>query len=553
MWSDRRADLVEQVRGTVLDWVAAKSGDSFEELNTTGTTSDGARRLKVDFRRSNEPGSPVTAALRLSFVESQPDGNQWITRVRSWSGPCTADDPGQLGSWIWVDVDAVTHDSLDGVVVAAPRFVRALLDSGDHPSRNGVPLSCTALVFEGHDGAEALAEMVTDMGRDVPVVVFAPLPPGFTFTGLAPSVSPARQFEQAVHIAARTVAGIAAMCRLDQVGAEAFGEILGADYGVRDGAYRIYLPGADPAISDGWRHRYTLPVRFLRRPATAGDLISRAISFRAGARRAPASYEAAAAFLDSVRERDAAEFDELLADADNRNDELTAQLADKDQRYQDVLEERQALEVELTQARVELNTARRKLALVESELWRDHGAEMANLTASRLPDKVESPSDAALEAQIRLADHLCFPDSACVDLHLIDSAVESKAWGQTSWRAFLALHAYGEALANGANPGSFWTWCTNSKHPFAWPATPKKLAMAESETVKNSDKLWAKRLFPVDATVDPSGEVHMEMHIKIAEGGGMLAPRIYFLPVPNTGKVHIGYFGPHKNVPNTGA
>lgn len=552
MWNDGRSGLVEHVHDVVLDWVEAKSGATFDELKSAGTTSDGARRLKIDIRRSQDLDAPVSSALRLSFVESQPNGNQWITRVRSWSGSCTDDDHGR-GPWIWVDVDAVTHDSLDGVVVAAPRFVRTLLDSGDNPQRNGVPLSSHALVFEGGDGAEALAELVTDMRRDVPVVVFAPLSAAFEFAGLASSVEPERQFEQAVRLAARTVAGLATVCRLDEAGVEAFGKILGADYGVRDGAFRIYLPGADPAISDGWRHRYTLPVRFLRHPITAGNLITRAISSRAGARRAPASYEVAAAFLDAARERDAQEFGELLADADSRIDELTAQLADQDQRYQDVLEERQTLEVELTQARVELNTARKKLAFVEVDLWRDHAIEMAEVAASQLPAKVESPSDAALEAQIRLADHLCFPDSACVDLHMIDSAVESKAWGQTSWRAFLALHAYGEALANGGNPGSFWTWCANSRHPYAWPATSKKLAMTESDTVKNSDKLWARRLFPVDTTVAESGEVHMEMHIKIAEGGGMLAPRIYFLPVLTTGQVHIGYFGPHKNVPNSGA
>jgi hypothetical protein len=75
--------------------------------------------------------------------------------------------------------------------------------------------------------------------------------------------------------------------------------------------------------------------------------------------------------------------------------------------------------------------------------------------------------------------------------------------------------------------------------------------MKESLTVNGNERLWAKRVFPVDSRVDPSGRKYMQAHIKIAEGGGPLAPRIYFLHSPKTGKVHVGYFGPHRNVPNT--
>lgn len=77
--------------------------------------------------------------------------------------------------------------------------------------------------------------------------------------------------------------------------------------------------------------------------------------------------------------------------------------------------------------------------------------------------------------------------------------------------------------------------------------------MSESETLMNNPKFAAKRIFPVDTAVDESGRVEMQAHIKIAEGGGSLAPRIYFMPSREHGKVYIGYFGPHKNVPNSQA
>lgn len=44
----------------------------------------------------------------------------------------------------------------------------------------------------------------------------------------------------------------------------------------------------------------------------------------------------------------------------------------------------------------------------------------------------------------------------------------------------------------------------------------------------------------------------MFAHLKVSEGGGQNIPRIYFHDDTKgvTGKVHIGFFGPHRFVPN---
>jgi hypothetical protein len=59
----------------------------------------------------------------------------------------------------------------------------------------------------------------------------------------------------------------------------------------------------------------------------------------------------------------------------------------------------------------------------------------------------------------------------------------------------------------------------------------------------------------VATALDRSGSMIMTAHLKIAEGGGMLAPRIYFHDDTKgpTKRVHVGYFGPHRNVPNISA
>lgn len=47
----------------------------------------------------------------------------------------------------------------------------------------------------------------------------------------------------------------------------------------------------------------------------------------------------------------------------------------------------------------------------------------------------------------------------------------------------------------------------------------------------------------------------MESHLKISEGGGNLAPRVYFFDDTDgpTRMVHIGFVGPHDLVPNSKA
>lgn len=82
------------------------------------------------------------------------------------------------------------------------------------------------------------------------------------------------------------------------------------------------------------------------------------------------------------------------------------------------------------------------------------------------------------------------------------------------------------------------------------PAGPRE---RESETVTDCERFSEQRCLPVDPRVDPSGRVHMWAHLKIAQGGGPTAPRVYFYDDTRgpTGKVHVGFIGPHRYMENT--
>ena len=243
---------------------------------------------------------------------------------------------------------------------------------------------------------------------------------------------------------------------------------------------------------------------------------------------------------DPVAAREPAELEELLVMADVELAEKQEQLDELDRRYQEAVEDQCRLEEENNRLRGRLTTVYRGLAPD------DDVPPMGDL-----PLTADSPSHAAELARLHLSDHLSLPPEACVQLDRIDNVPESRTWGENAWRGFLALHAYGEALAGEENPGNFRAWCENSHHRHVWPSNAKKLAMSESKTVGRSGRMSAKRMFPVDRAYDPSGTVFMETHLKIGVGRGTLLPRVYFVADRETAKVYVGYFGPHKNVPNT--
>ncbi|WP_394613061.1 hypothetical protein JNUCC0626_24225 [Lentzea sp. JNUCC 0626] len=541
MWSESDQGVRDRLLKSLEHWIGYKSGGRLGLAD--GVVDGGAKRVKVD--TAGEDSGTADSIFQLSFTESHANGVRWTTTVRHWSGPAVTQEVGQGGSWIWVDLDVVSHDvEVDRMNISSPRFVRDLLAASRTARRRCVPLAGSPITYEGESGAEQLAEIVTDLDRDLPVVVFAALPADYRLHLAPPGFAAESVYLRSVKRAAEENAGLAQVCRLDDVATAHFGEILGEDYGVRDGAFRIYLPGADPALSDGWRHRYTVAARYLRKE-NAGPQIFRAVSPRAGVRRAAQSYEVAAALLEPGM---SGEDRELLDLAMATVHDLERLKADLDQRYENLVEDQQTLGEENILLRQRLSVAWKENALLRS------GSLAAVPAVEEFdavdPAEIDSPSTAALQAQEILSEYLSLPDTACVDLDDLDAAVEAKAWGQTAWRAFLALHAYAEALRNVEGTADFWSWCSQSGHPHVWPATSKKLAMSESETVMNNPKLAAKRIFPVDREMDLSGRTEMQAHIKIAEGGGSSAPRIYFATSRERGKVYVGYFGPHKNVPN---
>ncbi|MFI6692123.1 hypothetical protein ACIBLA_10210 [Streptomyces sp. NPDC050433] len=98
--------------------------------------------------------------------------------------------------------------------------------------------------------------------------------------------------------------------------------------------------------------------------------------------------------------------------------------------------------------------------------------------------------------------------------------------------------------ASGTAGRDFRSWCSRPPND-AYPFSAGKVKMKESDTVGNRGAWRRERTFPVPLAVDRSGEVYMEAHIRIG-GGNTVSPRLHFYDDgPGTGRVYVGYIGPH--------
>lgn len=559
IWSEPHAGVPESAIAAFRKWVHAKteggltvpdSGNAEAHVYTAPRPPGiPEQRFHAEVRVERASGgTEVPESLTAAFVETRVDGTRWDTTLRSW----TEDGDGRPKGWLWVDVECVGPVELGRLAIAAPRLVVDLIATGQAPGRSGIDLFVDPQPVVGADQADNLASVILDPQRDVPLVVFS-LDPyrnaqlrGFTF-------------DQITRAAARQLAGVAVAYVADNAACWRLTELLGHDYAVWGGALRTYLPGVDLSTAgDNYRHKYVLADRYMGFKNLAGETVSRALGPASGTRRPAESYNAAKALIRSSRADDYEQISALLlADVDEatrQTESLRDDLNDAEERYMDLAIDLEEAVSERSELISKLDAAQRQIR-AQGELMHRNGVEdttwSADADVAPIPDRADNLSDAALKAQMHLADRLVLPDVALRDLENLDSTAESGSWGHTAWRGFRALHAYATDQAAGQNRGSFWDWCSSSMHALAWPATSKKLSMTESETVENNDTLRQARVLPISTDVSADGQLYMPAHLKISTGGGNLAPRIYFHFDPVKSTMHIGFFGPHKYMPNT--
>jgi len=521
IWNDDHHDIGTVGTAVFNDWIRDKRIDAEvpDEGSISGEYRDGSWDLMT--RRTSADG---VAAVQIELAEDRPDTSvRWTTRLTALEA--------ESERYLWVDLERVADDVGEPANWAAPKLVRILIESGleagSDPRVDQVRLST-----DGHRiNAEGLAGLIRNLGRTLPLVVFSEDPE----RGFLPTL-------QRANAAAHRLLGAAQVMILTNQYVEDFRERIGDELAVWGGAVRVYLPNSGQRGLEPDRHRSIPLSRLGEDPNRPARLLATMLATTITARRPPALYERVRKPLRLGGSRTATE---LLAIADaeilrltQERDELKDELA----RASDELLDTQ---VDLDDATSDATHLRNQLQIIV--IGRGGNSEALSGT-EKLAIVPVTVSEAVDEGRRRLAG-VRIADDAGRDLEDLDCAPNSRAWAEATWKGLRALHLYSEAGFD----GNFKEWCKQSGHLWAWPASEKKLSMTESTSVQNNQRLADQRLFSVDTRVHASGRIHMWAHLKIAEGGGRLAPRVYFHDDTRgeTGQVHVGFIGPHHHTENT--
>lgn len=514
VWQDDRPDLCDALFEAFEEWVATKRIDCRvpDEGHVSGESAEGPCEVVV--RRAVSGGCH---AVQIELEEDR-GAEQWTTRLTGIEVP-------EGGHWVWVDLERVADASAQRPLWAAPRLVRTLIDSGVDVRVDHVRLSTET----GPLAPRPLRGLITHPDRSLPLIVFSEGAGGYT-----PALKRARR-------AAERLAGAVQVFILRASDIDEFKEVMPGGLGVWGGAARLYLPNSGPGGLRPERHRYLSPEQMGTDDGRPGRSFAAMLTGTVTSRRPPGAYDLVRRELRLGRNRSDAE---LLAFAEAEMTRLTREHNE----LKDLLQtaEEELLDTQIDLDEVVIEKARLANALQLMLVSRDepeHEHEVADLAV-----EAQCISEALKFARERLSG-VVIPEGIERDLDSLDGHNNSRAWGGLAWSGLRALHLY----ASGHHDGNFKDWCANSGHQWAWSANDKKLAMRESESVESNERLRKQRVLPVATEVDPSGRTLMWAHLKIAEGGGPLAPRVYFHDDTrgSTGKVHVGFVGPHRYMENT--
>jgi hypothetical protein len=542
----------EHVPPAVLDdafrgWCQSKGADDID-IPYRGTAT--GRTGTIDIRRGDTESGHV---YRGRLTEIKDGGERWTTTATAIT------TPDFRGYWIEVDCEAETDGR--SIPIAAPRLVRLILGEPGSPHRGPVPISSEPAIVRPGADVDRLLQLLHDDSRDLPLVVFSP-----------DERSPVAVNDERARLAAETLTGLAHVSLLWPEAAKLFNSALAEGMKVYGGALRVYLPGFS-TTDDPTRHRYWGLHSFDRHPRRAGQRVALHLS---RAQRwpdppdvwpevrhlvtRPTDEEFAtrrATLIQGLSSR-AEQTEDLRADnellvtlviaAERERDEAleearreTAALNQPVESLQDQLLDAVAAMESATDENVALHRNLRLLALPAHGEVTDLGLDL---------DAVGAPSTPSMAIEMA-REHLTLveiPAGAVRDVDRLDQDVKDRVWATHTWQGLCALQRYAEAIRDGWSSGGFYIWCQQTA---GWPTA--KLAMTESETVMANADLASRRLLPVSTLVDTTGRVSMEAHLKIQPGGGPNIPRLYFHDDTKgpTGKVHVGFYGPHDLMPNT--
>jgi hypothetical protein len=498
----------------VLDVWCAWLASKYHSLGLEGVTvADGLRVQATCVRATREAATATRASLR-----EDGDEDHWTTTM-------TAMRDGDVGAWLWVDLEYVSADVFSRrPTVAAPRLMPDLLATFACTS-GGERMTAAPTVVD-RAGLPAFETWLMSSARVYPVV--------------AVTEAPNEQREDALKRAtrfARAVAGLAFVSLLTPAAALDLEQHLGWSMSVADGAVRTYLPQVSRTDPQPWRHRLLSYRRWAARSDYGAGVIVASLGHLMGALRPPKFYR------DVVRTLPG-----FPADPDRDPTALLQEIIDLEEALDDAnLEIRRLTEdlefrgAELEEVERTTTKLRAQVAYLKSRVDREDAVTAETVEVREDPDTCVE----ALNRGREELPNLTIPASVDEAGLELDKDANQGLYATKAWKALEALNAYvGHRNADGQPSASFLQYCHEANAGEA-AISANTVALQESETTTNNERYRGARVLPVDRAVDASGSVYMPAHVKLGMGGKF--PRIHFYDDSKgvTGRVHVGYLGVH--------
>ncbi|WP_399892151.1 hypothetical protein ACGH7X_32770 [Streptomyces sp. BBFR51] len=444
-------------------------------------------------------------------------------------------------TWLQVDIEHMPSSPGRAPTRAnTPGIAGLLLDSLS--AHDGLAAVKAKAAFIEPEDVQEVIEELCDEQRRLPIVI-ASVPHGVDADVWA---------DGTVEHAYRHLSGLAILYILTPEAHTTFNKEL-EFHRIFGGGIRTYMPGVDPAWKpDAQRHpvmsRRTLEADVRRAARTLAVLPQR------HALRQPLPAALATLPIQRARPRQQvhgsdveklsgeikalyallSEAEQIEARRSKEIEELNADLETTDRSAYELRGENEELYEQF-------QVAQRRVRFMQEELRKAGEYEAANCEPSA-PAITYPETFAGLLERLNELPYLCFTGREKTTRDLDSQSVDN--WLRVAWDALLALHHFARASAEGTAGGDFLSWC-KSEESQAYPFPAAKVAMRESDTVARKDKLRRERMLPVPESVHPDGVVFMQAHLRIGSGN-TIAPRLHFYDDgPNSGRVYVGYLGPH--------
>lgn len=165
--------------------------------------------------------------------------------------------------------------------------------------------------------------------------------------------------------------------------------------------------------------------------------------------------------------------------------------------------------------------------------------------AEPVPEPAKGPESwqELLELAPELLEHVQVLDSVKGPLQKLYGHASSANWLRRTWDTLEALNAYVEAKKE-HGPHVLPHFATYLEWPQATTLIPRTWFRPSEVSLERTGSSWKQtRMFEVPGL----GEMFMGQHVTIGRGSGGLAPRLHLGDdtCGPTGKVHVGYIGPH--------